>query len=68
MAIADWLLTWRVVGEDMSCLSSESKSLSQMASLVAWAPAMYSASVLERATVGCFLELQLMVPPPKVKM
>jgi len=67
MAIADWLSTWRVVGKDMSCLSSESKSLSQTASLVAWAPAMYSALVLERATVGCFFKLQLMAPPPKVK-
>ena len=68
MAMVDWLSMWRVVGEDMSCLSSESKSLSQTASLAAWAPAMYSASVLERVTVGCFLELQLTAPPPKVKM
>ncbi len=67
MAMADWLSMWRVVGEDMSCLSSESKSLSQVASLAVWALVMYSALVLERATVGCFLELQLTVPPPKVK-
>ncbi len=52
----------------MSCLSSESKSLSQVASLMVWALAMYLASVLERVTVGCFLELQLMVPPSKVKI
>ena len=68
IAMVDWLLMWRMVGEDMSYLSSESKSLSQVASLAAWAPAMYLALVLERVMVGCFLELQLMVPHPKVKM
>ena len=67
MAMADWLSMWRMVGEDMSCPSSESKSLSQVASLAVWVPAIYSASVLERAMVGCFLELQLVAPPPRVK-
>ena len=67
IAMADWLSTWRMVGDDESYPSSESKSLSQTASLAAWALVMYLASVLERATVDCFLELQLMAPPPKVK-
>jgi hypothetical protein len=51
------LLMWRVVGDDISCPSSERKSLNQMASLAVWVPAMYLASVLKRATVGCFFEL-----------
>ena len=67
IAMVDWLSTWRVVGDDVFCLSLERKSLNQMASLVVWVLAIYSASVLERATVGCFFELQLMAPPPKVK-
>ena len=57
IAMADWLLTWRVVGNDISCPSSERKSLNQMASLAVWAPPIYLALVLERATVGCFGKL-----------
>ena len=47
---------------------SASTYQSQMASLVAWVSAMYSASVLERATTFCFFEDQEMVPPSSVKM
>jgi len=35
-----------------------------MASLVAYILAMYSASVVDRAIVGCHLLLQEMAPPP----
>ena len=39
-----------------------------MASFAMCAPAMYSAPVLERATDGCFLELQLITPAASMKM
>ena len=56
------------MGDDVSCLSLERKSLNQIAFLMVWVLAMYLALVLERATVGCFFKLQLMALPPKVKM
>jgi hypothetical protein len=38
------------------------------ASFAAWVAAMYSASVVDRATIGCFFELHEMAPPSIVKM
>jgi len=45
-----------VVGEFVGIPSSEESFLSQIASQVALARAMYSASMVERATVSCFQE------------
>jgi hypothetical protein len=49
------------------CFNSSSNHRSQMTSLAAWAAAMYSASVLERATALCFFDPQLMAPPASMK-
>jgi hypothetical protein len=68
MAIADWLSMCRVVGEWISWPSSPSKHLNQTASFAACAPARYSASVLKRVTAACFLELQLIVVSPNMKV
>lgn len=51
----------------MSMPRSVSSRLSHTASLAACAAAMYSALVLDRAVELCFLELQEMAMPPKVK-
>jgi len=45
-----------VVGEFVGMPSSEEGFQSQIASQVALARAIYSASMIERATVGCFRE------------
>ena len=47
---------------------SENKTFSQVASFVVAAVAIYSASVLERATDGCFFDDQLMAPPAVMKV
>src|SRR5208337_1144349 len=49
-------------------LSSVRRCLIQIASFVACVRAMYSASVLESATVCCFLLLQVTEPPEIVKV
>ena len=41
---------------------------SQSASFAACVAAMYSASVMDNAMIGCFLELQDTAPPSIVKM
>ena len=63
-AMADWLLSNSSAGEGCMKFNSMNKFLSQMAWVVAFELAMYSASVVDRATVGCFLEDQAMAPPP----
>ena len=68
MVMADWLLMRRVVGVMMSWPISTSSCRSHMASLAPWADAMYSPSMLESATVGCFFEAQLIVAPFQVNM
>src|SRR5882724_500362 len=62
-AMVAWLLQFNTVGVDNGLVISRRNALSQRASFVAWAAAMYSASVVESATRGCFLELQLTAPP-----
>ena len=57
-----------VVGEFVGIPSSEESFLSQIASQVALARAMYSASMVERATVGCFREDQEIGAEPKYEM
>ena len=47
--------------------SSEYKPLNQIASLQASEIAIYSASVVDKATVACKLTLQLTAQPPMVK-
>src|SRR5258707_6653873 len=63
----DWLSMWIVVGSVVFCLRSLSNHLSHTTSFAACLPAMYSASVLDNAMALCFLELQLVAPPPSVK-
>jgi hypothetical protein len=58
IAIADWLSTWSTVGESRSKPSLMSNRLNQTTSFVVCMAAMYSASVLERATEVCLFELQ----------
>jgi len=48
--------------------SSEESFQSQIASQVALARAIYSASMVERATVGCFQEDQKIGAEPKYEM
>ena len=47
--------------------SSEYKPLNQIASLQALEIAIYSASVVDKATVACKLAFQLTAQPPMVK-
>lgn len=49
----------RGVGPHKLCLSSARREHSKSASLAACASVMYSASIVKRVTVGCFLEDQL---------
>src|SRR6478672_6487128 len=60
--IAAWLSEKRPMVPVVT-LSSERSVRNQRASLMADAAAMYSASVVERATVGCRREDQLTMPP-----
>lgn len=54
--------------EEVGVSSSLNSDLNHTASLVAWVCPIYSASQVERATVGCLLELQLIAPLPMLKM
>ena len=58
---------WRVVGESKLMPKSVTSHLSQTTSFVVCMAAMYSASVLERATGCCFFEDQLTAAPPSMK-
>jgi len=57
-----------VVGGFIGMPSSEESSQSQIASQVALARAIYLASIVERATVGCFQEDQEIGAEPKYEM
>src|ERR1700731_4601943 len=66
--IQPWLLAWMTVvveGGEPRLVSSER---SHTASLVAFAEAIYSASTVDRATVGCFFDDQETVLPATSKM
>jgi hypothetical protein len=67
--MVDWLSMNRVVGKESGGPghSSKSRRRSQMASFTACMLAMYLALVLDSATDGCFLELQLMVALASIK-
>ena len=56
-----------VPAEKEELVISLKSPLSQMASCDVSVTAIYSASVLERATVGCLLDFQLTVPPEREK-
>ena len=58
----------KVVGLVRSRPSLVSNHLSHTASFAAWVAVMYSASVLDRAMMGCFLDDQLMAAPARMKM
>ncbi len=52
----------------IDCPKSESSFCNQTTSHAAIASLLYSTSVLDNATVGCFLLLQLIAPLPKENM
>jgi hypothetical protein len=66
--IVPQLLTNIGVGDFAACPSSANNDQIHLFSWVALARAIYSTSMLERATVGCFFELQVMAPPESVEM
>jgi hypothetical protein len=55
-------------GASIDCPKSESSFCNQITSHATIAAPLYSASVLDNATVGCFLLLQLTTPLPKKNM
>ncbi len=71
-AIAPWLSQWIITGCTEFSEEKESswarKVFNQMASFVVWVWAIYSASQLERATLGCCLEDQLMASLPMLNI
>src|ERR1700731_2485678 len=66
-AIQPWLSVWMMVAIGWGNPKSESRERSQMASLVAFADAMYSASTVDNVTVGCFFKDHETVPCGDVK-
>ena len=69
-AMALWLSPKMTVaiGSSSSLTSWEKSDCSQIASLVAWVCATYSASQEDRETVGCLFEDQLIAPLPILNM
>ena len=63
--MAPMLSHQRTCGDAHDCPSSCRRDWSHFTSAAAFARALYSASVLERATVTCFLQLQEMRFVPK---
>ena len=63
-AIAPWLLLLIVIRRSGSLRSLARNVHSHSASFAACAWAMYSASTVDKATICCFLELQLTAPRP----
>ena len=63
-----WLL--HVMDVSPSCMypTSANSYLSQIVSFVQWLVAMYSASILDNAMVGCFLHFHEMIPTPTRNM
>ena len=61
--MADWLSSSSSTGEGCKKLSSVNRFCSQIACVVAFELAIYSASVEEGATVGCFFEDQATALP-----
>ena len=59
------MLSHQRIGAGKEIFSSRRRELIHMSSEEALATALYSASVLDRATIGCFLELQEMRLQPK---
>ena len=60
--MVDWLSQLSVIGEDSGHMISPRNKHNHRASFAAWVVAMYSASVVDRAMINCFLELQLTMP------
>src|SRR5882724_6514833 len=61
-AMADWLSQLSVIGEESGHVISPRNECNHRASFTVWVVATYSASVVDRATIDCFLELQLTAP------
>src|SRR5438105_12396334 len=61
------LLSQNIVVQDVTPQSSVYKPLNQIASLHASEIAIYSASVVDKATIACKLAFQLTAQPPMVK-
>ena len=66
--IADWWSHLRVVGELSSCAISMMNMQIHRASFAAWVAAMYLASVVDYASIGCFFELHETAPPSTMKI
>ena len=66
-AMQDWLSQCRILAPGCGKPKSDNSWRSHSSSFVAEAVAMYSDSVEERATVGCFRLCQEMAPPPRRK-
>ena len=67
IAIDPSLPPWIMVGESCGKPSSLYRLLNQHASRPASDKAMYSASAVDSAVVLCFLDIQVIAPPPTVK-
>jgi len=63
-ATADWLSQCKTIGAVGGEVSDPARVHSHTASFMVCAAATYSASIVDRATIGCFLELQVTTPPP----
>ena len=66
-AIADWLSRSSSAGDGWMKFNSVSNVQSHIAWVVALELAIYSASVDDRVTVGCFLNDHATAPPPTRK-
>ena len=63
MDIADWLSQYSVVGDQSGCAISARNMQIHIHSFITCITMMYSASVVDNAMIGCFLELQETMPP-----
>lgn len=50
---------WIMIGQEAGKVSSDRKVISQGVWVVAWLAAMYLASIVNKATDACFLELHV---------
>ncbi|KAG0599654.1 hypothetical protein M758_12G169300 [Ceratodon purpureus] len=66
-AMHPWLSHMMVVASTWTHPTSPKSLRSQMTSLVLWLVAMYSASVVDKAIVGCLLQFHEMAPSPTKK-
>ena len=66
--MADWLSQCKTNCMVGGKVSDPLRAHSHMASFVACTAVTYLASIVDRVTMGCFLELQATTPPPMWNM